>query len=52
MIMEGQGRVTTNFGEKPFIYPFLKHIVRERFAAETELVESLSKDFVEVKMRE
>lgn len=51
--LDGQGcRVTSNFGDQPFFYPFKRHIAEERETHENRLVEALSKDFIDVKMRE
>ncbi len=49
----GQGcRVTTNFGDQAFRYPFRRHIIEEREIHEDRLIGSVSKDFLSVKMRE
>nr|CDS18738.1 ran binding protein 9 [Echinococcus granulosus] len=51
--LDGQGcRVTTNFGDQPFFYPFKRHIAEEREAHENRLIGALSKDFIDVKMRD
>ncbi|VDO15209.1 unnamed protein product [Rodentolepis nana] len=53
ILMTGlQTRILTNFGEQPFVYPIFKHISYERFSHESQLVSVLSRDFIDVKMRE
>ncbi|VDL62333.1 unnamed protein product [Hymenolepis diminuta] len=53
ILMDGlQTRILTNFGESPFVYPFLKYLSSERFTQESQLVSALSRDFIDVKMRD
>ncbi|KAM3174802.1 hypothetical protein ACTXT7_009780 [Hymenolepis weldensis] len=53
ILMDGlQTKILTNFGETPFVYPFLKYLSSERFTQESQLVNALSRDFIDVKMRE
>nr|CDS26877.1 ran binding protein 9 [Hymenolepis microstoma] len=53
ILMSGlQSKILTNFGEEPFVYPFFKHISSERFSQESQLVSALSRDFIDVKMRD
>uniref|UniRef100_A0A0X3P5V6 Ran-binding protein 10 n=1 Tax=Schistocephalus solidus TaxID=70667 RepID=A0A0X3P5V6_SCHSO len=51
--LQGQGcRTTANFGDQNFRYAFRRHILEERESHESQLLASVSKDFMGAKMRE
>ncbi|KAL7057712.1 hypothetical protein AAHC03_016889 [Spirometra sp. Aus1] len=51
--LQGQGcRTTANFGNQNFRYAFRRHILEERESHESQLLASVSKDFMGSKMRE